>query len=526
MSHPAWCPPAKLSEDDDSPLGYSLDPKNVLPRLLAHRADEHPRRPFLTEVMGRELSYGETWRHVEQWCTWLESLGVRRGDRVLTLLPSSIDATLAWLALGCLGAWEVPVNPDLRGTFLTHVLVDSKADLCLTRPQFTRLVSESGVPLDIVDVDYGDPRPASAEPTSVTEFPEPSDPACVIYTSGTTGPAKGAVLTWAQLASNVGRIPTSWLTAADTAYSYHPIFHVTGRSPLLSMAACGGQVVFRERFSASQFWSDVRSHHCTTTTVQSALLLALPEDGREGDHSLRVAFGSHNAILNARFAERFGVHLLMAYGSTEVGFPLLTRWAPPSTARRWCGRLRPGYQARIVDELGHELPDGEPGELWIEPPSRSLVFREYLDRPDQTAKSFHDTFYRTGDMVIRHTSGDFEFVDRLRDTIRRFGENISSSALEAVIDTDPQVETCAVVGEPDPISGQQVVVVVTPKSGTTIEPPQLYSRLAERLPRHMIPARIVVCENLPMTATNKVRKTNLLSALEDDAVNWEAPTRR
>jgi crotonobetaine/carnitine-CoA ligase len=526
MMQSTWTPPESLSEGDDDALSYSLDPENMLPRVLARRAIEHPERAFLAEVTGRELSYGQTWLKVEQWCTWLTGLGILRGDRVLTLLPSSIDATLAWLALGCIGAWEVPVNPDLRGSFLTHVLTDSQADFCLTRPRLAHLLSESAAPLKIVEVDYDDPRPTSAAPTPVSAFPGPANPACVIYTSGTTGPAKGAVLTWAQLASVVGRIPRSWLSDEDTAYSYHPTFHVTGRSPLLSMADCGGRVVFRERFSASQFWSDVRLHHCTTTTVQSALLMGVPEDPQDRDNPLRVAFGSHNAVLNARFADRFGVHLLMAYGSTEVGFPLLTRWAPSDTNRRWCGRLRRGYQARVVDESGSDLPDGQPGELWIEAPSRVLALREYLDRPDLTEKAFSESWYRTGDMVIRHPHGEFEFIDRLRDTIRRLGENISSSALEAVIDSDLEVEACAVVGEPDPVFGHRVVVVVTAKEGAEIDPPALHERLIERLPRYMLPSRIVVCDALPMTATNKVRKTNLLGSLSDGAVDWEAPTRR
>jgi len=105
-------------------------------------------------------------------------------------------------------------------------------------------------------------------------------------------------------------------------------------------------------------------------------------------------------------------------------------------------------------------------------------------------------------MVIRHPHGEFEFIDRLRDTIRRLGENISSSALEAVIDSDLEVEACAVVGEPDPVFGHRVVVVVTAKEGAEIDPPALHERLIERLPRYMLPSRIVVCDALPMTATN------------------------
>ncbi|HEY1485356.1 MAG TPA: AMP-binding protein, partial [Micromonosporaceae bacterium] len=103
---------------DDDPGTVALDPARVVPRLVAGHATRHPERPFLVEVTGRAVSYGETWDAVRRWCTWLTGRGVRPGDRVISMLPASVDAALLWLATGCLRAIEVPVNPELRGEFL------------------------------------------------------------------------------------------------------------------------------------------------------------------------------------------------------------------------------------------------------------------------------------------------------------------------------------------------------------------------------------------------------------------------
>jgi crotonobetaine/carnitine-CoA ligase len=512
---------------DDDPATVALDPAHVLPRRVASWAASDPHRPFLTEVSGRSLTYGETWDAVRRWRTWLRDRGVRRGDRVVTMLPASVDAVCLWLAAGCVGALEVPVNPELRGEFLTHALTLPGASLCVVRPESEPVVAGSGVAgLDVVVIDRDDDVTAGCAPDDTGELPSPGDPACVIYTSGTTGPAKGVVLSWAQFAATIGRIPRSWLSDRDAVYCCHPMFHVTGRTPLLSMADVGGRVVLRERFSASAVLADVREHGCTSTTAYVPLMLATPERPEDAHNPLRVVLASCGAALARRFADRFGARVVECYGSTEAGFPMALRDAPPDESRRWCGRPRRGYTARVVGADGADVPDGEAGELWLRPPARELMMREYLGRPDATAAAFSDGWYHTGDAVIRHAGGDFEFVDRLRDTIRRHGENISSSAVEAVIGADPAVEACAVIGVPDPVAGQEVLLAVVPTVPGGVVPSELWARVHERLPRYMRPSYIIVCADLPRTPTNKVRKAGLLDRL-DLASAWRSdnPTR-
>jgi crotonobetaine/carnitine-CoA ligase len=451
---------------------------------------------------------------VRRWTGWLAGLGVGRGDRVVSMLPASIDAVVLWLAAGCLGALEVPVDPALRGAFLRHVLTDSGARVCLVRPEHAELLAGSGVEgLQVVVVDRERCPAEDVPPAHDVDLPSPVDPSCVIYTSGTTGMPKGVVISWAQMTASIGRIPRGWLSERDCVYDCHPMFHVTGRTPLLSMSDVGGRVVLRERFSASAFLDDVRAGGCTSTTAYVALILATPERDDDADNPLRLAWGGHHLALSARFASRFGLHVLEAYGSTEIGFPLVQRVPVPDLDHRWIGRPRPGYLLRVVGADGADVPDGTVGELWVRAPARELMLLEYLNQPDATAAATAGGWYRTGDAVLRDPGGMFTFVDRMRDTIRRHGENISSAAIEAVIAADPAVAECAVLGVPDPVAGEEVALVVVP-APTGCDPGALYERLRDQLPRHALPAHVLVVDDLPRTPTNKVRKAELRERLD------------
>ena len=508
--------PRAVPLEDDDPGTVGLDPTWVLPRRVRWWAEREPDRPFLTEVTGRSSSYGQTWQDVLRWQSLLRRLGLQRGEAVLSLLPSSIDAHLLWLAAGSLGLLEVAVNPDLRGEFLRHALTDSGARVCVVRPEHAALVAGAGVALQVVEVDRDGALVADLPPDDPYEV-APADPACVLCTSGTTGPAKGVVVSWAQLSTTLGRLPRPWLGDQEVAYSYLPMSHVTGRSPLVSMAAVGGRVVLREKFSAQAFWTDVRAHGCTTTTALVSLLLAAPPADDDRDHPLRLAFGGSNVTQNVQFEQRFGVHLISCYGSTEVGFPMVDRWLTPGVNR--CGWLRAGYQARLVDERGEDVAPGSVGELWVRAPAPELRTSGYLNRPDLTAATLVDGWFRTGDALVALPDGSFRFVDRLRDTIRRLGENISASALEAVVAGDPAVVLCAALAVPDELVGQEVLLAVVLRDGDAAA---LWERLQPQLPRLMHPRWIAVREELPLTASGKVRKDVLLGQL-DLSAQWSRP---
>lgn len=523
----------EFSERDDDPLSVALDPGNVLPRRMQHWSENDPQRPFLIEAdHGRAETYGSFHDLTRRWARLLAERGVVAGDCVVSMLPSSVDAHAMWIGASLIGALDVPVNPELRGELLRHVLTDCGARLCVVRPEHVPIIEGSAVDgLDVLVAPRDGTLAEGTAPLDLDMLPSPGDPSCVIYTSGTTGPAKGVVISWAQMSATIGRIPRSWMSDADAVYSCWPMFHVTGRSPMFSMASVGGRVVLRERFSLAEFWTDVRKHGCTSTTVGAVtgLLLAQPPSSDDLDHPMRhVLFGKVGRE-GWQFLQRFGVHGLCCYGSTEVGFPIVNReidscdhattdgaTIPGCEVAGW---LRRGYRARVLDDGDRDVDPGCIGELWICPPDRRLIMGEYLHQPELTAAAVVDGWYRTGDAVYQIADGGLVFVDRMRDTIRRFGENISSAALEAVVRGEPDVFECAAVGVPSPVTGQEILLFVVPMPGATTDPQHLAERLRSTLPRHMNPAYIAMVDELPTTPTGKVRKVGLADNI-DLATAW------
>jgi len=490
-----------------------LDPALTLPTLVAGWARRDPGRPFLVEAQGETATYGSFHDGILRWGAALRRLGIGPGDRVASFLPPSIDAHLLWLAAACIGAHEVPINPELVGDMLHHVINDSGAGLSVvpdaTPPPPTRRVITASELRAVA---------AGVEPVALDRYPGPGDVACVIYTSGTTGPAKGAVVPWGQITSTIGRLPRSWLSGDDAVYAPWPMFHVTGRSPLPSMADVGGRVVLRPRVSVSDFWHDIVTHGCTSTTV-GALAPVLLGTEVPAAHPLRWVFMAPRGRLSLDLQHRWGVRVVGNYGSTEMGFPILNRRLDERTAHL-AGWLRPGYEAVVVDGEGRPLPDGTAGELWIRAGDARVMFSGYVG---VGSSPFVDGWFRTGDAMVRHPDGGFEFVDRLHDTIRRFGENISASAVEAATAALASITACAAVPVASAVAGQEVLLAVVAADPAGADPAGIYDQLRTRLPRHALPGYIAVRPSLPTTATGKVRKGDLGLAPGDEGV-WESPS--
>ena len=251
------------------------------------------------------------------------------------------------------------------------------------------------------------------------------------------------------------------------------------------------------------------------------LLLAQPDNERDRDHHLHYVWFGFLGPGADRFARRFGVTPLGSYGSTGIGFPLVNRTCHPDLADI-TGWLRPGYQARVVDQSGLEVDHGAVDELWIRPPASHLMTLGYLDRPELTEQACADGLYRTGDAVTCDASGGFRFVDRITDTIRRFGENISATALEQAVREDPTVVDCAAIGVASSVAGQEVFIAVIPARSEPDYEMALWSRLRERLPRYMLPRWILTVDDLPRSPNGKVRKREL-GAASDHTGAWSAP---
>lgn len=507
-----------------------LDREFVLPHLIASRARSAPERPFLADVTGRSLRYGELHEAALRWAAAFSRLGVASGDRVITLFPTGFESYLAWLGCAWLRAIEVPVNTMYRGRMLAYVIRQSGARVIVVAERFLEPLAAVAAELDGVEMVVvpdlsGEPPalgarivgpsefPCDASPRAELEGPARWDIACMIYTSGTTGPSKGVLVPWAELYQFATACPPGTLSEHDTCYAVLPTFHVGGKAALYQTAIAGGRVVLREVFSVSEFWNDVRRFGCTTTGLigmMARLLHAQPPRPDDAENPLGLVQVAPLFPEIEDFEKRFGVRVFTGYGMTEIGAAL---YMTSDERRDWqsCGRPRPGYELRIVDEHDEEVTPGEVGELVVRTDRPWELNAGYFGMPEKTAEAWRNGWFHTGDGFRRDEHGYFYFVDRLKDAMRRKGENVSSFEVEAYVSEHPDVAEVAAIAAPSPfgLGEDEVKVVVVPRPGSGLDPKALLEFLGPRMPRFMLPRYVELAGELPKTPTMRVRKVEL-----------------
>ncbi|GIK50186.1 MAG: AMP-binding protein [Hyphomonadaceae bacterium] len=507
---------------------YSRD--LVLPQLLAQRASEHPDRLLLQDVAGRQLTYGETHEAALTWADTLRRLDVKPGEALVTMLPTGIESCLVWLGCSWLGAIEAPINTMYRDRMLQYLLENTAARVGVFAERFLPLLAELAPDLGNLEVvvvpDLTAPAPdigvriissddllAQSSPARDLEGPAHYDIANIIHTSGTTGPSKGVLVPWAELYQFATTLPDEAIDEHEAHYCCLPTFHVGGKAALYTVVLSGARLVLREVFSVREFWADVRRFRCTTTGligVMAQLLAATPAQVDDTDHPLRHL---HVAPLFSgidAFERRFGVKSHTGYGMTEIGVPLAMLSEERSDWRS-CGRVRPGYEVRIVDEHDEELPDGEVGELLVRSDRPWMLNAGYFNMPEATARAWRNGWFHTGDGFRRDADGNYYFVDRLKDAMRRKGENISSLEVEAHVRTHPSVLEVAAIAAPSEFGPgeDEVKVLVVLRPGAALEPSALLDFLEPSMPRFMLPRYVEIVEDLPKTQTARVRKVEL-----------------
>lgn len=521
----------------------------TLPGLLRARAAEDAEGALIEEVNGRTLNAAQFDEEARRWAAAYARLGIGRGDRVLVMLPASIDALASWIGLGLLGAIEVAVHTAYRGQALQHVVKDADAKVLVIQHRWLERLDEldpdtlptSVVVVDATGIHSGGERPCpllvnrsqflhTADNSAVDlRLPEPHDVATILYTSGTTGPSKGVLITWEQMrASAAGILPLDDLGPDPAYYCPFPPFHVSGKAPFNTMALVGGRLVLRESFKTDDFWPDVRRYRCTTTNLMDTMaqfLLQAPASAEDADHPLRNVLMVPLIGELERFKQRFGVRVCTVFNMTETSCPIGTEgWNVENP--RAAGRVRPGWQARVVDANDNEVPTGEVGELIVRSDAPWRLMAGYWRRPDSTVEAWRNQWFHTGDLFRVDDEGQFTFVDRLKDAIRRRGENISSAELEAYVLAHPSVAECAAVAVPSPWGEDDVKIAVVAADRSDLDPEELMEFLRGSIPRFMVPRYVQVLDELPKTATNKIRKLELRDSTHGRTWDFETPRAR
>ncbi|HZZ52005.1 MAG TPA: AMP-binding protein [Pseudonocardia sp.] len=494
-------------------------------RVLERAAAQRP-NDVLFIFDRREYLLAEVDAQVNALARNLRDAGVSRGTRVALLMETSPEYFYGWFAVAKLGAIEVPINTAYRGELLRYQLDKARVSVA---------VADRGPLLDAVEAVRGDVpsltevydspgaytqllgEPGRDHPDSgpVAESPAPGDIACVIYTSGTSGPSKGVLLSHHQQVA-FGHLfaEITGLGPRDVLLNYSPFFHISGKFATLGCLLTGARMVLRSRLSIERFWDEVREFGITAFIAIGGVCHMLhgrtPRDD-DADNSVRLVYAvPAPAEIYHDFEQRFGLKIVEAYGSTETN--LIVNSSLSESLPGACGRANPIFDVRIVDAHDHDVPDGVSGEIVVSCADPLLLSIGYDSMPEATENAWRGGRFHTGDRAVRDETGALWFKDRIKDSIRRRGENISSYEVERLVNSHPGVAESAAIGAPSELGEDEVRVVVVLRDGAGVSAEELFLHYAESMPYHMVPRFIDIVDELPRTPTDKVEKYKLRTA--------------
>jgi crotonobetaine/carnitine-CoA ligase len=504
----------------------SIPAPTTVTEALAQAVRRNPDHPFL-KCEGRETTTGELQAASERVAGALIGWGVSPGDRVAVMMSNVPEFLDVWFGIVRCRAIEVPVHSAYRGPLLEHILGESGAQILfcdaefverlvgLSTPDLTRVVVRQTEGARVPDlsgaITVTDLSAIHADAAEVS-LPESiaSDVTCLLYTSGTTGPSKGVVLGHtANLMLAQANVDLMEYTDRDVLYTAFPLFHVNAKyTSVVSTLLSGARLILDDRLSASRFWERMREEHVTSFNYLGTMLTVIakqPPKPGDRDHGVdRCYGGAADPALWSVYQDRFGVRLHEHYGMTEIGIAIQnTRLVrrPGSI-----GLPAPYFEARVADPEDRECEVGEVGEIQIRPRRPDIMLREYWKRPDATIEAYRNLWFHTGDRARRDEDGFFYYVDRLKDSIRRRGENVSSFEVESVVNGVAQIVECAAYGVPSELGEDDVMVAVVMADGVELDHPALIAHCEALLAYFAVPRYVRVVDRLPKTPSERVQK--------------------
>lgn len=521
----------------------------TVPDLLVHQAELYRDKP-LVRCGDTTWSYRDTKERAARSAAALNDRGIRPGDRVALWCSNRLELLETLLGCAWLGAIAVPLNTALRGAGLRRTLADSGARALLIESDLLPILADIDLPtsltelwvLDAIDAD-SPPRGAGEIANEVAAWPDvqvlayprtdqradaadagPGETLAILYTSGTTGLPKGVCCPHAQFywwGVNVSECLE--IDDEDVVFTCLPLFHTNALNAFFQVLVSGATYVLGRRFSASRFWSQVAACDATVTYLLGAMVQILrsrPDSESDRDHRVRVALSPATpAAAHDDFETRFGVALVEGYGSTETN--MVIGATPQHQRPGLMGVTLADFETRVADQRGADVPDGVPGELLCRSHQPFAFATGYFDNTVATADAWRDMWFHTGDRVIRHPGGWLQFVDRINDSIRRRGENISSLEVEQVLGAHPAVESVAAYAVPSELSEDEVMAAVILIPTMAAEPAELADWCGPRLPYFAVPRYIDVLPALPLTENGKVRKA-VLRERGVTATTWDS----
>jgi acyl-CoA synthetase (AMP-forming)/AMP-acid ligase II len=507
-----------------------------LPALLDTKALEHPDR-ILADFFeaGVKLTYADLASQSKCFANSLARLGVRKGTHVAIVAPNSSAYLVSWFAIGRIGAVMIPVNHRYVSRELEFVLTDADAQFliidesCL--PTFEEIAPcppllQDGEIIVIGKeakgcLSFDEVASQSSADFIPTQPVTQSDLLAIQFTSGSTGFPKGCMqshMYWLLVGVAIDRLRR----AADNQPSErvlitYPFFYMMAQMEFLLAIYTGGTAFIANKPSLTKFMTWVKTYRIHYCAMNPMVYRGLPPDDGDHDNELRfIAAYYHTGDTLRELEARFNTVGRDSYGMTETGSgTIMPAAATHMLDSASCGLPSLFREFRILDEQGNELPPGENGELCM---AGKGMFWGYYKRPKTNRESFHGRWFRTGDLARVDENGYIYIVGRIKEMIKRSGENISAGEVEKIVREHPDIREVAAVAMPDPQRMEEVKIVVTLRNNKTkneITPEVLRKHCEDRLAAFKVPRYIAYIEKFPRTGSAKIAKPELVNPKAD-----------
>jgi acyl-CoA synthetase (AMP-forming)/AMP-acid ligase II len=489
---------------------------------VLHFADSHT--AIVVPELGIRITYDSLRQQVLEMANALAAAGIRRGDAIAIALPNGLPAIVAFLAASIAGT-AAPLNPAYPYEEFLFFLGDTDARALLCPPvgaEFGRTAAKDRkIPVFSVEMtDQGKVYLAGASNGAKATEPTADDIALILHTSGSTGRPKRVPLRHFNLAVSSANIANTYaLSADDVSLCIMPLFHIHGLiGSVMSTLLSGGTVVVPAKFNALSFWRTVREHRVTWYSgvpTMHQLLMARSKQKPVEAESLRF-LRSCSAPLSAELIDKiegvFGVPFVEAYGMTEAAHQMTSNPLPPRHRKAGSVGVGTGLRISIMDEDGNHLGTNQRGEIAIQ---GANVFRGYENNPEANAHAFVNGWFRTGDQGFLDADCYLHLTGRIKDIIIRGGENIAPHEVDEILLRHPAVAAAVTFGCAHPTLGEEVAaaVVLHERNGAT--EPELIEHCREFMAEYKCPTKVYLVDSIPTTATGKIRRRAVASALVD-----------
>ncbi len=515
----------------------------TLVEAVRHQARAQGEREFLSFENGERFSFAEFDRLTDCLATALADLGLTAGDRILGLLTNSKEFMITMIATHKLRAVFVPVNTELRGGFLEHQIINSSPRMIVVDDNLMGRFSsfdpsETGIETVVGVGDESSPdisklgllaevsqvrMDSLLDTTPNTEKladPSPSDVCTIMYTSGTTGPSKGVLMPQGHCyLFALGIVAAMELTEQDRYFCCMPLFHANGLfMQVYASLLAGSSCHVTKRFSVTDWLNIVREENITVTNalgVMPEFIFRSPPSPNDRDHKMtRILAIPVAEEWGVAMQERFGVKLRQGFGMTEVNMVAYSDLDDPVMSGCAGPPLSDFFEVIIADpDSDVELPRDQVGEILVRPKIPFCFNVGYFKMPDKTVEAWRNLWFHTGDAGRMDSEGRLFFVDRIKDRIRRRGENISSYELEQTLNEYPGVIESAAVGLRVPgAGGEDEIKAVIAINGPSPDPEAFLDWCVPRMPRHTVPRYLEFVAELDKTASGKIRKQAIRDA--------------